>query len=117
MRAALLLTAFVASGPAAQEEAADKAAKDAAALKGKWEIVSSEFEGRLATAAYRPGTVIVIEGDQLYITDVFAKSDATRFKLDAKTKPRSIDIGGDEGKAMKGIYSLDKDSLRLCLNL
>jgi uncharacterized protein (TIGR03067 family) len=117
MRTALLLAVFVALGPTAREEPADNAVKDAAALKGRWEIVSSEFEGRPATAAYRPGTVIVIEGEELYFTDGFAKSEATKFRLDARSKPRSIDIGGDKGKAMKGIYTLDKNSLKLCLNL
>ena len=123
MRAAILLTLFVAFGAGAREEPADDAAKDTAALKGKWEIVSSEFEGKDATAAYRGRTVIVIDGDKLYITDGFAKSNETSFKLDAKTKPRSIDIASakekenEKGKEMHGIYVLDKDSLKLCLSL
>lgn len=119
MKAAALLTLFVSLGAAAGQEPRAEAAKDAAALKGKWEVVSSEFEGKPATAAYRPGTVIVIEGDKLYFTDGFAKSESTKFKLDAKAKPRSIDIGEDsvERKAAKGIYSLDGDSLKLCLSL
>src|SRR5438445_12987181 len=108
MRMATLLTFLIALG-SARGEPQDETAKDAAALKGKWEVVSSEFEGKPATTAYRPGTVIVVEGGDLYFTDGFAKSQPTKFKLDAKAKPRLIDIGEDKGerKAVKGIYSLD----------
>jgi uncharacterized protein (TIGR03067 family) len=115
MRTAALLTLLVSLGAAAGVEPKDETAEDAAALKGRWEVVSSEFEGKPATAAYRPGTVIVVEGDKLYFTDGFAESQPTTFKLDAKAKPRAIDVG--EGKAAKGIYELDGDSLKLCLSL
>ncbi|MDZ4686488.1 MAG: TIGR03067 domain-containing protein [Planctomycetaceae bacterium] len=119
MRSAALLTFFVSLLAAAQDVSKDKTNEDAATLKGRWEIVSSEFEGKPASAAYRAGTVIVFEGDKLYFTDGFAKSAPATFKLDEKAKPRSIDIGEDKSdrKAGKGIYSLDGDSLKLCLNL
>jgi uncharacterized protein (TIGR03067 family) len=119
MRAATLITLFVALGATAWGAPQDETAKDTAALKGKWEVVSSELEGKPATTNYRPGTVIVIDGDELYFTDGFAKSQPTKFKIDAKAKPRSLDIGADEGnrKVLKGIYALDRDSLKLCLSL
>ena len=97
-------------------------AEEAAALHGRWEVVSSEFEGKPASATYRPGTafatVIVIEGDELYFTDSFTKSKPSKFKIDAKVQPKSIDIGEDkeERKASRGIYALDGDSLKLCLS-
>jgi uncharacterized protein (TIGR03067 family) len=96
--------------------------KEAVALQGRWEVVSSEFEGKPASAAYRPGTafatVIVIEGDELYFTDNFTKSKPSKFRIDAKVQPNSIDIGEDKGerKSGRGIYALDGDSLRLCLS-
>ena len=92
---------------------ASQAKSDAEKLQGKWKIVAAEFEGRPATQAYRPGTVIMIERDELYFTDGFAKSAPSKFKLDASTKPKAIDIG-DGKKSMAGIYLLDGDSLKLC---
>src|SRR5262245_39033208 len=70
------------SAPASQAGAGRKNEmdRDAVALQGRWEVVSSEFEGKPASAAYRPGTafatVIVIGGDELYFTDSFTKSNA-----------------------------------------
>jgi uncharacterized protein (TIGR03067 family) len=119
MRTVGLMLLVVVAPSVGQEKPQDQTAKDAEALKGKWEITSSEFEGQSAKDAYRPGTVIVIEGDELYFTDGFTKSPKAKFKLDTSTKPKSIDVGVGKGekKAAKGIYSLDKDTLKLCLSL
>lgn len=95
---------------------ADQTKQDIEKLQGRWKVVSSEFEGRPATAVYRPGTLIVIERDELYFTDGFTKSARSKFKVDASQKPKAIDIG--EGKkSIAGIYLLDGDSLKLCLSL
>ena len=112
MRTSALLTLCVYLGGCGTQESKDENAKDAAALKGKWAIVSSEFEGKPATAVYRKGTVIVFEDDKSYITNGFEKSDPTVFKLDANRKPKSIDLGEDKGerKLVKGIYELDGES-------
>ena len=119
MRTAGLMLLVVVASAAGQEKPQDLTAKDIEALKGKREITSSEFEGQSAKDAYKPGTVIVIEGDELYFTDGFAQSPKAKFKLDATAKPKSIDVGVGKGekKAAKGIYSLDKDTLKLCLSL
>jgi uncharacterized protein (TIGR03067 family) len=118
MRTAGLLLLILTASAAGQDKSTDQTAKDAEALKGKWEIVSAEYEGKQAKDAYKPGTVIVIVGDELYFTDGFAKSSKVKFKLDASTKPKSIDLGGGKGekKSVKGIYALDKDMLKLCLS-
>jgi uncharacterized protein (TIGR03067 family) len=100
---------------------AEEFAKETSALQGRWEVVSAEFEGKPASAAYRPGTafvtVIVINGDELYFTDSFTQSKRGKFRIDAKVQPNSIDIGEDKEakKAVRGIYSLDGDSLKLCV--
>lgn len=98
---------------------AEEFAKETSALQGRWEVVSAEFEGKPASAAYRPGTafatVIVINGDELYFSDSFTQSKPGKFRIDAKVQPKSIDLGEDtEGKTLRGIYSFDGDSLKLC---
>lgn len=117
MKTASFLTLLLTLTFAGQQEPDDQTPRDANALKGRWEVVSSEFEGQDATAVYKQRTIIVIEDGELYFTDGFAASAKTRFKLDASTKPKSFDIGVGEEKVSKGIYSLDKDTLKLCLNL
>jgi uncharacterized protein (TIGR03067 family) len=119
MKTAGLLLLVIAASAAGRDDPKGQTAKDAEALKGKWEIVSSEFEGKPAGDAYKPGTLIVIEGDDLYFTDGFSQSSKAKFKLDATAKPKSIDVGvgKDKEKPAKGIYSLDKDALKLCLSL
>src|SRR2546423_9086917 len=88
---------------------------DLKALQGKWQVVSSEFEGTPVTDRRR-NTIIVIEGDELYITDGFVQSKKEKFKLDPSTNPKSIDIDPGEKKAGKGIYSVEKEALKLCLS-
>ena len=119
MKTAGFLFLVIAASAAGQDTAKDQNAKERLALKGKWEIVSAEFEGERAMDAYKPGTVIVIEGEELYFTDGFAKSEKTKFKIEASKKPKSIDVGGkkDGEEPMKGIYSLEMDVLKLCLRI
>jgi uncharacterized protein (TIGR03067 family) len=98
------------SGPAAVPPPTP--AGDTAALEGRWEVVSSEFEGQPATAAYRPGTVIVIEGGKFYFTDGSAKSGPTTVKLDAKAEPKSIDLGGNGGSRRRRRVSTRSTGIR-----
>ena len=99
----------------APPEKPDDSAKDLAALNGKWLIVSAEFEGMDSTAIYRKKTLIVIEDGKLHFTDGFVNSQPTKFKLNVRTKPRSIDLEDGKGKkVLQGIYDLDKESLKLC---
>ena len=113
MRALVLLVLSV-SGSIIGQAIADEPVKDLDRLKGKWKVTSSEFEGKDATFTYRR-TFMVIEGDELYFTDGFAQSKKTKFKLDTNSDPKSIDLDPD-GRIGKGIYSIDKDLLKLCLN-
>src|SRR5689334_18878319 len=117
-RAVCVAAALLALAGAAGAGQPDQAARDAAALKGEWELVSAESEGRPAPpGVYKPGTRVVVEGEGLYFTDALAKSNKSKFRLDPSTTPKSIDIGTEKspGGVMKGIYALDGDALRLCL--
>ena len=98
----------------APPEKPDDRAKDLAALNGKWLIVSAEFEGMDSTPSPKK-TLIVIEKGKLHFTDGFVNSQPTKFKLNVRTKPRSIDLEDGTGmKVQQGIYDLDKESLKLC---
>ena len=110
MRTAVLLTVSVLLGVATCAVFADEPAKGATAIEGKWKVVSSEFEGKSATDTYKR-TSIVIDRDELYFTDGFVQSKKQKVKLDPSADPKTIDIGGS-----KGIYALDKDTLKLCMS-
>jgi uncharacterized protein (TIGR03067 family) len=108
------LVAFTFFGAGASEDNDN----DAIALKGKWEIVAAQFEGEPATKTFRPGTTIVIEDGKLYFTDGFTRSENAKYKINSAKAPKWIDIdGGGENGVIKGIYSREKDTLKLCLNL
>lgn len=91
---------------------------DADKIQGTWTCVSGEKDGT-------PIPADVVKQLKLKLTkDKYAtrKGDEllfeSEYKLDASKKPAEIDIIGTEGdlkgKAAKGIYQLDGDTLKLC---
>ena len=108
--------AFAAIALAVQPPPAERPQTDRDRLQGKWKVVSSQFEGRDGTAAYRDRTSLVFEGDRAYFTDGAVQSKPVKFGLDETKGPKTIDLiaGGDQ--VTLGIYQLDGDTLKLCLS-
>jgi len=81
-------------------------------LQGFWRLVSVEAEaGPVLLPEQRP--LLTIRGDRLLI----GGEEFARVSADAATEPHVFDVqlrGSD--KVYEGIYSLDKDSLKICLN-
>jgi uncharacterized protein (TIGR03067 family) len=116
MKATLLLFATSAAVLAAGQ--ADEAAlkKEKALIEGTWKIM------RLTTP----------KGDQDNVAGAtltfgkdgsveFRKGDETKkatFKLNPAAKPKEIDLTPDDdaNKVMRGIYQIEKDMLKLCLD-
>jgi uncharacterized protein (TIGR03067 family) len=98
---------------------ADDGAKDELAkLKGTWQRVSAEVDGKKANPMELEKTFLVVEGDRYTLQT----PDGTRkgtFKLDPSKTPRHIDIlsasGPNKGKALLGIYELKGATLRYCV--
>jgi uncharacterized protein (TIGR03067 family) len=105
-------------------DAKDDAVKEAKAkLKGTWDVLSLEHGGRKERATEDGKVQMVISDDRL-VMQVFVKSDEDvktelTFTIDPTQKPPHIDVvateGPDKGKKGLGIYSLDKDELKLCI--
>jgi uncharacterized protein (TIGR03067 family) len=114
MNIAVLLLPLAGLLPAADEGAQAELGK----LKGTWQAVSEEVDGRKARPMELEKTFLVIEGDR-YTQRL---PDATRkgtFKINPSKTPKQIDItqadGPDKGKTMLGIYELKGATLRYCV--
>ncbi len=96
-------------------------ADDAKDLQGTWRIVSLEANGESKAPGEFEGWKFVFEGDQAWHIKPEETGPKLRFKLDAARKPKTIDLivqeGDDKGKVAPGIYELDRDRLRLCINI
>lgn len=82
-------------------------------LEGAWELTAFEKDG--AAVKIQPDTRLVVTGDKFAITvgdKLIAGGTAV---LDTGKRPKAIDgtytDGPDKGKAFKGIYQLDGDTL------
>lgn len=100
--------------------AAEKSATDQDKLQGKWEIVSFAVEDTVVkkedkSAAWK-GT---FEKDLFVEKDRFGQVGASNAKLtlDDTRVPKQITVQDDDGKlTFRGIYALDGDTLKVCMN-
>jgi uncharacterized protein (TIGR03067 family) len=96
------------------DEAALK--KERARLKGTWKITKFETP-KGEDENWRDAMLVLGEDGSLELR----KGDDTKkatFKLNPAAKPKEIDISPDDdaNKVMKGIYKIEKDVLKLCVN-
>jgi uncharacterized protein (TIGR03067 family) len=110
-RRIVLLVFFATVSASAQEKKPD-AKTEATALKGVWEIVTSTFDGKAMPAK---GRTLVFTEKEFTAFSGEKQGRTGTYTLDPSTDPKRIDVdrGGEDGKAL-GIYSLDKDELKLC---
>jgi uncharacterized protein (TIGR03067 family) len=100
----------------AQDNATEK---DLKSFQGTWKIVSLRQGGRELAQGKGEHATAVISGNEITF---FGKEDMlkarlkARFKLDARKKPTTIDLGDakEKGFPNKGIYELKGDMLSLC---
>lgn len=112
--------------PAQHDDATKQGMK---ALQGTWKTVATEQGGE--TIVVPPGvtTSVKIQGDHydtLYPGSPSrpAKGGGSTITLDPKHDPKQIDFlpandpeaGKDASRPVRGIYALDKDTLRICFN-
>jgi uncharacterized protein (TIGR03067 family) len=100
---------------AADDAEKDDTVKDKESLKGTWIVQSSERDGQ-ADERSKDATV-TFDGDSVTVMTKDKEQKAT-FTLDATKKPKTIDFTPSEesekDKVVLGIYSLDKDELKVC---
>jgi uncharacterized protein (TIGR03067 family) len=91
---------------------ADAPKKDKDRLQGTWIASAAEDSGKKMPAKVLDKLKIVVEGNKM--TFFPSERDLT-FTLDPSQKPRQITLTESKGKPLEGIYSLEGDTLKLCL--
>jgi uncharacterized protein (TIGR03067 family) len=79
----------------------DPARADREWLQGSWQVL----------AAPDQGLTLVVRDDRMTLKD-----QGWIFTLNPKKKPKWIDLARGDYRPLRGIYELDGDNLKLCLN-
>jgi uncharacterized protein (TIGR03067 family) len=86
------------------------------ALQGKWTIVSLEIDGQTMEG---PSAQVVVKGDRFTTISMGAAYEGV-VEVDATRTPKEFNLvfteGPEKGNTNRGIYELDGDTWRLCLN-
>jgi uncharacterized protein (TIGR03067 family) len=102
--------------PQDAKEAAIK--KEKGKLIGVWKLVLCEAEGERVPEKILKGEVVrwaITEKSITSTVDGQGKGE-DKYTLDPTARPKAIDLTDKEGRPTPGIYSLDDDTLKVCLN-
>jgi RNA polymerase sigma factor (sigma-70 family) len=91
------------------------AKSDKEKIQGTWTVVSVKDNGQESSADELKGLTMVITHAKLVLKGVRGEEREFTYQLDPAQKPKWIDVADGE-KKMLGIYELDGDSLKICLN-
>ncbi len=118
MKSISMLAAFLcASTLCATASDGDKPKSDDDLIQGTWKVVSAHEAGNVREVP--DGLRFVVTADRLSIASGKCDPLGVSYKLDATTRPRSMDTSHelDPGKPIVqlAIYALDGDELKLCI--
>ena len=92
-------------------------------LEGMWIVIEATDKGTKVPVDELGNREISFEGDLIFVRDARDPSKVsarTTFQIDPVRRPKTIDMsytdGPDKGKTDHGIYSLEGNLLRLCMN-
>jgi uncharacterized protein (TIGR03067 family) len=115
---AILFFVGAAAGMAAV--AGDAAKKDLAAMQGVWKVVELAEKGaQLPDKELKP-VQMVIDGPMMTLSDDGKFREEVILRLDPSQKLKAVDLvytkGPNLGKLERGIYSIEGDVLKICVN-
>jgi uncharacterized protein (TIGR03067 family) len=118
-----LLAAFVLTSAAlligGGVEISEAIKKDKAALQGTWKVTASESKGERVPEADLKELFLIIRGNAILIREGGKTEENFSFLLDPLKKVKEIDVtlkvGPQKGRTDRGIYSIDGDSLKICI--
>lgn len=109
--ACLVLLAVAAVAPAADKP--DPKA-DLAALKGKWKVTATTFDGK-AVQLPAAGRELEFDDKQFTAFEGEKKGGSINFTIDVTPTPKRIDLDRPaQDKKAAGLYKLDGDKLTIC---
>jgi len=101
----------------AAERPNQQAQKDLDRLKGTWNVVAVEINGKRLPAEKTEGWKLIIDGNHYRLQAGKENIEGT-YRLDPTKNPRSIDAlrtnGADKGKTRRGVYRLNGKHLQMC---
>jgi uncharacterized protein (TIGR03067 family) len=113
--ATLLLAAPVLLGG----DITDLIRKDRAALQGTWKVTASTSKGEKVPAEDLKDLFLIFKGDAILIREGDKTAENFTYLLDPRKKLKEIDltlrVGPQKGRVDRGIYALDGDTLRICI--
>lgn len=108
--ASLVSVALLSSAPL---RADDPPPKGTAELQGVWKLVSVESGGESADPLGGNSPRWVVKGDKV----LYGGEEIAKLTADPTTNPRVIDLKfGKPDRVYEGIYAVEKDTLKICLN-
>jgi uncharacterized protein (TIGR03067 family) len=104
----------------AQGDAQDDPIKqDIKRLEGYWKVVSLVDAGKRVPAEEAKQLTLLFAGNEYMVKKEDMVLRKGKYTIDPTVKPKAIDIspgqGDNKGKTMRGIYSFDNGSIRICV--
>jgi uncharacterized protein (TIGR03067 family) len=82
--------------------------------QGAWTLESLEIDGKTVEPFGRSRARLVIDGAKL----LYGGEEIASLTADARATPKIVDLTfSDPKKTVEGIYTVEKDTLRICLNV
>jgi uncharacterized protein (TIGR03067 family) len=106
----------------------NKTKPDAELIQGEWQMTSEELEGKATPGDEVKDMIMVINAKQITMKGVRAKTEEVNdYKIDSTKNPKEIDLeikhsalGSDKNEEktehVKGIYTLEGDTLKICFD-
>ena len=98
----------------------DETKKELERFQGTWKFESLEIGGMKMDVGVYKDVRLILEGDKFTHKEGKEPAHGT-FKVDVSKKPKTIDItftdGPEKGNTILGIYELDGDTYRVCIDL
>lgn len=117
-----VVTAWVIAGSVALAGGGDISEaikKDKAALQGTWKVTASESKGDKVPADELKNLYLLFRGNAILIREAGKTEDNFSFLLDPAKKVKEIDltlkVGPQKGRIDRGIYEIDGNTLRICI--
>jgi len=95
----------------------DQSKKDLDQMQGNWHMTAMTVKGKSHGAEEIKKFKLIVKKD-VYCVQVDGKDHVSaKLVLRADKKPKEVDLGLETGPIYKGIYEIDGDTLKMCLNL